>query len=120
MAKLNIYNISRWEMAAQEAQYKVRSLCEKLGISTRQGRRYARKLFGKSIAEWLNDLRLRLAVGLLRKLPSVKAVYLALHFKHFGNFSNAFREYYGVSPTAFLDFCRKHEQDMRRYAQQRD
>jgi len=120
MAKFNIYNITRWETLAHEAKYRAATFCKMIEISGRQVRRYARKIFGKSLQHWLDDLWLSLALGLLRKLPCVKQVAIALGFKQQGHLTNMFRNYYGVCPTAFLDFCARHEQDMRRYAQQRD
>jgi len=120
MAKMNIYNVNRWETAAHEAQYQAATFCKMIEISARQLRRYAHKIFGKSTQDCLNDLRLQIAPGLLKKLPSVKQVAIELGFKHHSHFTSMFRDYYGVCPTAYLDWHAQHEQAMRRYRQQRD
>ena len=91
--------IANWPELAQLHRYCVRALADHVGCSRRQLGRYVRRTQRQSPAAWLNGLRQRHALELLRAHHRVTAVGRALHYKTTAHFSRAFKKFYGVPPS---------------------
>jgi AraC-like DNA-binding protein len=105
MARVDDYNLRQLRQLAWESAYDASLLSKQLKISRRQLERSTLKLFGLSPQNWLNEERLAKAAGLLRKHRLVKYVAFQLGFKQVSHFSAQFKQYYGLSPNAFLAWC---------------
>ncbi len=102
MARIDIENREQWREVARQSRYRLKPLSEQFQVCQRHLRRYSWELFGCSPQDWLDQERLTLAPDLLKELRSVKQVTFDLGFKHVSHFSRKFKEWYGLSPTAYL------------------
>ncbi len=89
---------------AREGEYKMSSLCERIGVSERHLRRVFEDGLGISPKEWLRQERMVAARNLLRHGSPIKEVAIDLGFSTSKMFSRDFLAFYGVRPT---DFQRK-------------
>jgi len=102
MERVNIRDRDQWFELAQRARYRSVTLASLLSISPRQLHRYTRKVFGRSPQAWLDEQRLWMAAGLLRRWRSVKVVAYELGFKQVSHFSREFKLRFGISPARFV------------------
>ena len=89
---------------AREGDYRISSLCERLGVSERHLRRVFEDGLGISPKDWLRQERMVAARSLLRRGSPIKEVAIDLGFSTPKMFSRDFLTFYGVRPT---DFQRK-------------
>lgn len=89
---------------AREGEYRMSSLCERIGVSERHLRRVFDEGLGISPKEWLRQERMVAARNLLRHGSSIKEVAIDLGFSTAKMFSRDFISFYGLRPT---DFQRK-------------
>ena len=113
MARADLHNMEWWDQMAWQSGYNSTVLSKNLQISTRQLHRYTRELFGRSPQDWLDEQRLKIAVGLLVKHRSIKTVTHHLGFKQVSHFSREFKFHYGVSPTEFLEWNDREGENVR-------
>lgn len=102
MARKSVYSVEKWHELAHRAHYRSSALAAMLGICPRQLRRYTHEAFNQSPQAWLDDERLRIALGLLRQGQPVKTVAGILGFRQVSHFSREFKKFYGLSPVAFI------------------
>lgn len=83
---------------------KVEMLAEEVGLSRAQLHRRLKELTGISSGEFIRNIRLKKAAELLseRKVNISQVAYL-VGFSSQTHFSTAFRKFYGISPTEYLN-----------------
>jgi AraC-like DNA-binding protein len=91
-----------WIAGARSSIYRSSTLAQICQVSSRQLRRHFQQRFGRSPQDWLDEQRMLAAGPLLRKVRSVKQAAYELGFKQVSHFSRAFKEFYGINPTAYL------------------
>ena len=89
---------------AREGEYKMASLCDRIGVSERHLRRVFDEGIGISPKDWLRQERMVAARSLLREGSPIKEIAIDLGFTTSKMFSRDFQIFYGVKPT---DFQRK-------------
>lgn len=84
------------------SDYTVETMSADAGLSRSQLHRKMKELTGLSPSEFLRNLRLEQAARLLReRKANVSQVAYAVGFSTLGNFSKAFKQHFGVSPTEY-------------------
>ncbi len=85
-------------------ELKVEMLAEEVGLSRAQLHRRLKELTGISSGEFIRNIRLKKAAELLaeRKVNISQVAYM-VGFSSQTHFSTAFRKFYGVSPTEYLN-----------------
>lgn len=91
---------------AREGEYRMSSLCDRVGVSERHLRRVFEDGIGISPKDWLRQERMVAARSLLRAGSPIKEVSIDLGFTTAKMFSRDFQLFYGVKPT---DFQRKEQ-----------
>lgn len=86
---------------AREGEYRLSSLCDRIGVSERHLRRVFEDGIGISPKEWLRQERMVAARALLRKGSPIKEVAIDLGYTTSKMFSRDFQIFYGVKPTEF-------------------
>lgn len=89
---------------AREGEYRMASLCDRIGVSERHLRRVFEDGLGISPKDWLRQERMVAARSLLREGSPIKEVAIDLGFTTAKMFSRDFQAFHGVKPT---DFQRK-------------
>jgi AraC family transcriptional regulator of adaptative response / DNA-3-methyladenine glycosylase II len=89
---------------AREGEYRMASLCDRIGVSERHLRRVFEEGIGIAPKEWLRQERMVAARALLREGSPIKEVAIDLGFTTAKMFSRDFQLFHGVKPT---DFQRK-------------
>lgn len=84
----------------------VEELARMVGVNRTRLRQDYKKVYGKTISEFVTDQKMLLARDLLNQPQnSINSVALAVGYQYTSNFSNAFRRYYGVSPREIRRLC---------------
>ena len=86
---------------AQLCCYKVVRLAGFFGVSVRKLERFFRARFGQSPHHWLNELRMRRAVELLKDGSRTKEVAVELRYLDVAHFVRSFKRRFGVTPQQF-------------------
>ena len=89
---------------AREGEYRMSSLCDRIGVSERHLRRVFEDGLGIAPKDWLRQERMVAARSLLREGSPIKEVAIDLGFTTAKMFSRDFQAFHGVKPT---DFQRK-------------
>jgi AraC family transcriptional regulator of adaptative response / DNA-3-methyladenine glycosylase II len=89
---------------AREGDFRMSSLCDRIGVSERHLRRVFVEGIGIAPKEWLRQERMVAARKLLRHGSPIKEVAIDLGFSNSKVFSRDFVTFHGVKPT---DFQRK-------------
>ena len=105
MTRTDHHTVGNWLELAHQSHYRAVVLSKALGISPRQLRRCTQRAFGRSPQAWLDEQRLAMAAGMLRRHRSVKEVGFMLGFSQTSNFSREFKRHYGICPSAFLEWA---------------
>ncbi len=85
------------------ADYNAHKLAALTGITVRQLERYFFNDFSRSPQDWLNEQRMIAARYLLLESSSIKSVALHLGFKEPSHFTHVFKDYYGISPSKYIE-----------------
>ena len=86
----------------------VEMLAQEIGISRVHLHRKLKELTNQSTRDLIRNVRLQQAGKLLtEKHYNISEVAFAVGFTNVAHFSNSFKEFYGVSPTEFMDQSRK-------------
>ena len=99
MARNDVENLQHWRQMAQECDYKTGLFAKRIGVSSRQLRRYTHHFFGTSPQKWLNQQRMAIALEMLKKHRSVKVVAMELGFKQVSHFSRLFKHHHQQPPA---------------------
>jgi len=96
--------IGDWAARAWQAGYKVNKLAEGCGVSARQLRRFVAETEGRSVREWLNEMRqkqgfLKLTDAVKTKPKTIKEVASDLGYSQSCHFSRDFKRFYGMPPS---------------------
>ncbi|MGL4400840.1 MAG: helix-turn-helix transcriptional regulator [Luteolibacter sp.] len=86
---------------AREGEYRMASLCDRIGVSERHLRRVFEDGIGISPKDWLRQERMVAARTLLREGSPIKEVAIDLGYTTSKMFSRDFQIFYGVKPTEF-------------------
>ena len=82
----------------------VETISEKIGISRSQLQRKLKQLTNQNPSEYIKTTRLKYAAALLSsKKLTISEVTYAAGFSSLSHFSNSFKEYYGMSPTRYVE-----------------
>jgi AraC-like DNA-binding protein len=103
--RIEVKNLLLWLKLAREAGYNANFLAKLCGRSPRQLDRYSNKMFECSTQEWLNEQRCIDAGILLKNAHSIKEVAFELGFKQTSHFTRQFKNYYGVTPSEFMELA---------------
>jgi AraC-like DNA-binding protein len=90
--------IKNWEHLGEAANYSLGAFAKSCGTSIRQLERYFLQSRGVTPSQWLNELRQRKALQLIREGASVKEAAAKLGFKQPSHFSRQFKKFYQVAP----------------------
>ena len=84
-------------------------VAEKIGCSEGHLSRIFKKETGKTLGVYLNELRIKEALSMLRlNLESISDIALAVGFSSYNKFSIEFKKYTGQSATAYLKTLKNH------------
>ncbi len=86
---------------ARAGEYKMSSLCDRIGVSERHLRRVFEEGIGIAPKDWLRQERMVAARSLLRQGSPIKEVAIDLGFTTSKMFSRDFQLFYGLKPTEF-------------------
>lgn len=98
-----------WLTLAREANYSAPAMAKICGITVRQLERQAQITLGCTPQQWLDQQRMVMAQALLRESDTIKEVSFQLGFKQPSHFCRQFKLYFGMTPTEFIDMCRRQE-----------
>jgi AraC-like DNA-binding protein len=94
-------SLLEWEKMARVAHYHQREIAKLRGLSPRHLRRRFRESFGRSLREWLVELRLKDVERLLLTTDvRLKDAALSACFNHNTSFTRWFKTHKGFSPSA--------------------
>lgn len=96
-----LLRIQDWENLAKEADFKPAIMAAKCMVSLRHLERFFDEHFNETPGEWTRGLRCRLAMLLIMKGYSNKAVVAELGFANHAHFCHQFKKVYGFSPQTF-------------------
>ena len=86
------------------ADLKVEMLSKEIGLSRVQLHRRLKEITGISTGEFIRNIRLKKAAELLaEKKVNVSQVAYMVGFSSHTHFSTAFRKFYGISPTEYIN-----------------
>ena len=81
----------------------IEALCNEMGLSRAKLFRDVKKITGKTVSNFIKDIRLEKAKHYLDDNPrSVSEVAYTIGFKSHAHFSRSFKEKFGVSPSAYV------------------
>ena len=87
-------------------------LAKKVGISRVHLYRKLKELTNQSASDLIRNVRLKQAAALLAaKRQSINEVATRTGFANVNYFSTAFKELYGLTPTAYMEQCLKASDD---------
>jgi len=102
-----VRQVENFLQAAYMNKIHIRQISEQLGLD----RRYLTRLFhahtGKSIQDYLIDIRLREACKHLAQDQSVRNTATLCGYEDAANFSKAFKKRYGISPAQWKQYSKK-------------
>ena len=93
--------VTDWAALAKATRYCAARLAGERGLTTRQLERYFQAKHRETPHHWLRALRLRRAAELIRDHRPLKKVWPELGYKDASHFAHDFKQYFGVSPSAF-------------------
>jgi AraC-like DNA-binding protein len=97
-----IRNVPRILMERLDSPPSITELAHELSMSTTKLKRGFKKIFGKPIYAYHYGMCLeRAAVMLLDTKRSIFEIAMEIGYSSNGNFSNAFKRHYGISPSAY-------------------
>lgn len=103
-------NIVKIKMA--EPELSVETISQDIGISRSQLQRKLKQLTNQNPSDYIKTTRLRHAAFLLStKNLTISEVTYATGFSSLSHFSNSFREFYGMSPSRYMEIHNKGEDD---------
>jgi AraC-like DNA-binding protein len=94
--------IQDWSQLAQQANWSVKAMAERCGVSESTLRRHFIRTMGKTTKKWISDQRQKQAIELLKDGSSIKETAMQLGFQHPNNFTREFRKYWGKHPSGIL------------------
>ena len=90
-------------LLAKEARYNAQALAKLCGVSPRQLHRHIESKHQASPHKYLNELRMRRAVELVRNKTPIKETSIELGYKDPAHFTHDFTHYFGMPPSKFSD-----------------
>ena len=92
-----------------ESDLSVETISQEIGISRSQLQRKLKQLTNQNPSDYIKTTRLRHAAWLLScKNLSVSEVSYATGFSSLSHFSNSFKEFYGMSPSHYMEIHRSN------------
>jgi|SRR5688572_3970425 len=91
-----------WEKLAERAGYRVKELARLSRVDRRELPRYFGRILGCSPKQWLEQLRLRIAIDLLNKGEPACAVAVKLGFSQEASFYHFFLRNTGKTPIRYV------------------
>jgi len=101
--------VKDWAELARQTQYSAWRFAEVLGISEHHARRVVQERLGKSVHLFLEEMRLKDGLEMLKRGELVKKVARDLGYAEPANFCRAFKNRYGKSPLQFLSVLQRSE-----------
>lgn len=93
--------ISDWENLGRKARFRCADMAALCSVSQRQLERYFISILKDKPKHWLQSLRMRAALGLMRSGYSTKAAAMEMHFSGPSQFIRAFKKFYKKTPQEF-------------------
>ena len=93
--------VTDWAARAKVGHYRAAKLASACKVTPRHLERYFHTRHQAAPHHWLRDLRMRLAVELIRDQTPLKVVRLELGYKDPSHFAHDFKDYFGVCPSHF-------------------
>jgi AraC-like DNA-binding protein len=93
--------ITDWRQRIQAANYSVKPLAAKCGVSQQHLLRFFKETTGVTAHQWMHERRQKLALALLFQGKSVKETTRLLGYTQVSNFSRDFKLFHGVPPGEF-------------------
>lgn len=105
MDKVILDNINKLiQEHIDDSEFSVETLCKEMSLSRTHLNRKVKELTGESPASYIKQVRLRKAAILLKKKTlSISEIAFMTGFSSPSYFSQAFREYYGMTPKEFVN-----------------
>ena len=88
-----------WEEAALRAEFRAKALATVCGAHYRTIQRHFKRNYGVDVGRWLQEYRLALAYVRICSGELITKVSQDLKFTALSNFSRAFKQRYGISPS---------------------
>lgn len=90
-----------------ESDLSVETISQEIGISRSQLQRKLKQLTNQNPSDYIKTTRLRHAAWLLSyKNLSISEVSYATGFSSLSHFSNSFKDFYGMSPSRYMEIHR--------------
>lgn len=95
-----------------ESELSVETISQEIGISRSQLQRKLKQLTNQNPSDYIKTMRLRHAALLLStKNLSISEVTYATGFSSLSHFSNSFKEFYGMSPSRYMEINNNGDQE---------
>jgi len=94
-----------------DPELSVENISQKIGISRSQLQRKLKLLTNQNPSDYIKTTRLRHAAWLLTSINiSISEVTYATGFSSLSHFSNSFKEFYGMSPTRYIEINKQNKE----------
>jgi len=97
-----LLKVENWEHLAIKCDFRPATVASSCRVSLRTLERFFAQQFKKTPTEWSRELRCRVAVQLIIKGYSNKAVVAELKFANEAHLCHLFKKVYGVPPQSFV------------------
>jgi DNA-binding NarL/FixJ family response regulator/AraC-like DNA-binding protein len=101
--------VDNWRAMAQRAMFRPRTLASVVGVGLRNLELFVRRRSGRSLRDWLNELRLRIAAQGLAAGAPISELVSQLGYCDRSHFRRQFRQMFHRSPRRFATEWKQRE-----------
>ena len=109
MKKSRLSAVDNWGALAEQAGFKPAALAKLLGVSLRTLELFFHARIGRSVRDWLNELRLRIAAQRLAAGATISDLVRELGYCHPANYYHQFRDLFHCTPGEFVIEWKRRE-----------